>query len=154
MKKNTLTYLAVFALFLFACKKQLKCTDFKNGEFVVSMTKHASNDSITAENQFFKNEKAYLVEHIIIQRQGNQQKEWILDSKKDSVFFLIQWMDECTYQIKIDNEKTDSIDPNLQYIDDYDGIVIHLTQVEDRCIHFTALMTLENRETLWKKGIQ
>ncbi|PVW16317.1 hypothetical protein DDV96_03375 [Marixanthomonas spongiae] len=115
-----------------SCAQKLTCADFKNGEFYVP-----------ADEETPFNYK--------IIRKGNKQIEILLDPENKiaddfnkKAYEIIEWIDDCTYRLKYDENRM-KITKNQQFINDNNGILTELIKIEGTCYYYKSTLNV-NRE--------
>ena len=108
-------------------KKELKCSDFRNGKF---------------ELINLKNNKKFVIErHDEVQSEEtyNLENGEMIGSKR---FFKIKWISDCEYNILVDTVKTkcDKID---LYINSKGGVNTKIISIENNCANVGS--TFENK---------
>lgn len=128
MKKTKILLLTLILIGLNSCAQELTCSDFKQGKF----------------NVIYENGNKFEVV-----RNGNFQTEIKTSEngsvEKNKVFYeTIEWIDDCTYRLKIDESKTE-MDKMHKLLNKNNGILTEMTKIEGNCFYFKATFNLDGQ---------
>lgn len=124
MSLKKLLSVLIFFIGVISYSQNLTCKDFKEGKFYIP---NKENDSIKFN----------------IIREGNTQIEINLSGKK--TYTLIEWTDECTYKIKMDESKTE-LDESQQFVNDNGGLLVEKLKIEGKCLYYKSSLSIGGEE--------
>ncbi len=134
-------------------KKTIIKTYDKYGEFIDEQTEHLQIVSTTEQNLtcndfktgtfYVKSDKDDIIQ-TVVNRKLNSQIEHHQNSK-NSVFEIIEWVDECSYRLTFDSSKMD-LTEHQKMANQYNGIVISKTKIEGKCMYYKATMEMGERK--------
>ncbi|MEX0313661.1 MAG: hypothetical protein AB3N18_05750 [Allomuricauda sp.] len=108
--------LALVPQLVFGCTENSICKDFKEGKYkVVSESVHSDFEiTRTSNSQIEKNDQG------------------------DIIYYVIKWVDECSYISKFDETKM-TLNDEMKMINSDGGLVVELLEVSDKdCISFQS----------------
>ncbi|MEZ4857981.1 MAG: hypothetical protein R2781_04160 [Flavobacteriaceae bacterium] len=118
---------------LLSCSSNLKCDDFRNGNFYIE----SENDTI---------------DKIVIVRKRNSQKEWVNEiGNGKSGDIKLNWIDECTYRINYD-ETSKNFTKREKLINDNNGILVEKIFIIGRCMNYKATMKRKDGKIIERFG--
>jgi hypothetical protein len=119
MKKIIL--LLIITLSLSSCAQNLKCADFKDGEFII--------ESSVRDNRIIK-----------VTRNGNNQIEFV--NGETTRYEIIEWIDDCSYKLIYDKSKMDLNDIQ-KYTNLNGGVIVTKLKIEGDCLYYKATFQFE-----------
>lgn len=154
MKNRKLIILILVLIGINSYSQKLTCSDFKTGTFYIPTTEELERFSITSkdsinEYSIIREEK---IERYLVIRKEKTQTEW-----KEGInngipgYETIEWIDDCTYRLKYDSEKTE-LSPEKKWINDNNGIVISKIRIFGNCMEYEATMTTNDGRKITQKG--
>ncbi|EIJ40862.1 hypothetical protein JoomaDRAFT_3937 [Galbibacter orientalis DSM 19592] len=102
---------------LSSCGQDLKCSDFKNGKFLIP------GDSI------------YPISSIIIRKDG-RQVEW--EKVGDSTHAIIKYLDDCNWILTYDTELNE-LDELEQLINDSGGVKVEVLEIKGDTLFYNGI---------------
>ncbi|UII75324.1 hypothetical protein LV716_13815 [Flagellimonas sp. HMM57] len=126
-----LSLFILLAIMVSSCGPYLTCEKVKTGAFYMI---YSDKDSV------------------LMERKGNVQVEYSgLRDKENGAYSNLEWIDECTYRLKFDESKHE-LNKSQKLVNDNNGIVVTQTPLNDRCMYYTAVLTLANGKSVKKIG--
>ncbi|MEQ6122978.1 hypothetical protein AAON49_02105 [Pseudotenacibaculum sp. MALMAid0570] len=110
----------------------LKCKDFRKGKFFIV------SDSI------------YRVK-INIVRKETSQIEYVKGDEKRIKHEVINWLDDCTYRLKYDENKME-LDEMEKWINNNNGLLVKKINITGKCMIYEASLETKEGKTLSQKG--
>lgn len=108
--------LMFFLICLTSCSQELKCNDFKNGNFIVP------------------NDTEGTIPYRII-RNDTLQTE--IDSEGVKRYSKIKWLDDCSYVVTYNAQKMQL--SNFQKdVNNVGGVIVKVTKIEDNFFYYTS----------------
>ncbi len=136
MTKTKIFALLIILIGFNSCSKKLTCSDFKQGKFKIIIDDEEANTYEIIRNGNFQSE-------IGINENGKLEKE--------NIFYeTIEWSDDCTYRLKIDESKMEMTSAH-RLLNDNGGILTELIKIEGNCFYYKSSLTL-NGETEFING--
>lgn len=117
--------------------QNLKCSDFKNGTFIVSIS-----------------EPIQINWKIV--REGNNQTELVtklpqelIDSgyPTDPQYGIINWIDDCNYRLTYDDSKSE-LSESQKMINDLGGVLTELIRIEENCFYYKSTLKYKDGEQI------
>lgn len=111
--------------------QELSCKDFHEGTFIAEVT-----EPVKATWK--------------ILRVGNSQAEFAMESIGSELpvratFGIIEWIDECTYNLKYDPTKSELLEEQ-KMINKLGGFDTEMVKIEGNCIHFKTTLKFNEHE--------
>jgi|SRR5699024_9341696 len=108
--------LMFFLICLTSCSQELKCNDFKNGNFIVPNDTEGTTPYRIIRNDTLQTE---------------------IDSEGVKRYSKIKWLDDCSYVVTYDAQKMQL--SNFQKdVNNVGGVIVKVTKIEDNCFYYTS----------------
>ena len=105
-----------FFINVFSFSQGIKCSDFKNGVFIVPTDTEGGDP------------------YRIIRKDSLQTE---IDSKGVKIYSIITWLNECSYILKYDENRMELKDYQKQ-INNVGGLIVNVTKTKGNCFYFTS----------------
>ena len=123
---------------LSANAQELTCADFKDGTFITP-----ASEEVPLDYRIIRNGNS--------QVEITEDPDGILPSDfQKEQFVLIEWVDDCSYRSKYDEEKMDMSEFH-QLVNDNGGILTEMVKIEDGCFFYKSSLTI-NGKTEYLEG--
>ena len=154
MRKHYILFVGILLIGFISKAQDLTCADFKIGNFYIPEDDELKNYTIILNdsiNEFTIDRDKYIKKWVII-REKNTQTEWVNGLNNGTpLYAIIEWIDDCTYRLTYDGNKTKLKDYE-KWVNENNGIVVENVQIIGKCMKYKGTMTTNDEEKISQNG--